>query len=267
VIKAVNGEGSIVDIVGEAGIGKSRLIAELKKRDVIKTTLLEGRATSIGRNLSFHPIIDLLRQWAGIMQQDSSTTAAYKIEKAVQGIWREDLHEVLPFLATLMGTKVSGSYAERIRGIEGDALEKMILKSTRDFLTPASEMACLVIVFEDLHWSDTSSIELLERLFRLVKTKRILFINLFRPGYEETGDRIAQAVESLFPECSLTIVLEPLNDKLSESLITKMLKTGPHHPFIRTVIKRAGGNPFFIEEIVQSFIDQNLIVFRGGRFI
>jgi class 3 adenylate cyclase/tetratricopeptide (TPR) repeat protein len=264
-MKAVNGEGSIVNIVGEAGIGKSRLIAELKKRDVMKwTTFLEGRATSIGRNLSFHPMIDLLRRWAGIMQQDSSTTAAYKLEKAVQGIWREDLHEVLPFLATLMGTKLSDSYAERIRGIEGDALEKMILKSIRDFLTRASEMTCLVIVFEDLHWSDTSSIELLEGLFRLAKTKRILFINLFRPGYEETGDRIAQTVERLFPECFLTIVLEPLNGKLSESLITNMLKTGPHHPFIRTVIERAGGNPFFIEEIVQSFIDQNLIVFKGG---
>lgn len=266
VLKAVNGEGSIVNIVGEAGIGKSRLIAELKKQDVMRwTTLLEGRATSIGRNLSFQPIIDVLRRWAGIMQQDSSIAAAYKLEKAVQGIWREDPYEILPFLATLMGTKLSGSYEEKIRGIEGDALEKMILKSIRDVLARASEMTCLVIVFEDLHWSDISSIELLEGLFRLAKTNRILFINLFRPGYKETGDRIAETVESLFPECFLTIVLEPLNDKLSESLITNMLKTGPHHPFIGTVIERAGGNPFFIEEIVQSFIDQNLIVFRGGE--
>lgn len=61
VMKAIHGEGSVVNVIGEAGIGKSRLIAELKKRDVMKrVTLLEGRAISIGKNLSFHPIIDLL---------------------------------------------------------------------------------------------------------------------------------------------------------------------------------------------------------------
>jgi len=72
VMKAVNGEGSAVNVIGEAGIGKSRLIAELKKREVMKrVTLLEGRAISIGKNLSFHPIIDLLKQWAGIAEADS----------------------------------------------------------------------------------------------------------------------------------------------------------------------------------------------------
>lgn len=76
VLKAINGEGSVVNVIGEAGIGRSRLIAELKKRDVMKrVTILEGRAISIGKNLSFHPIIDLLKQWAGIAEDDSEQAA------------------------------------------------------------------------------------------------------------------------------------------------------------------------------------------------
>ena len=75
VMKVVNGEGSVVNIIGEAGIGKSRLMAELRRREVMKkVTLLEGRAISIGRNLSFHPIIDLLKQWAGISEEDPEAT-------------------------------------------------------------------------------------------------------------------------------------------------------------------------------------------------
>jgi class 3 adenylate cyclase len=69
VMKAINGEGSVINIIGEAGIGKSRLVAELKKREVIgKVNLFEGRAVSIGRNLSFYPVIDLLKQWARIRE-------------------------------------------------------------------------------------------------------------------------------------------------------------------------------------------------------
>ena len=72
--KAINGEGSIVNVIGEAGIGKSRLIAELRNSSVMKRiTLLEGRAISIGRNLSFHPIINLLKLWARIKEEDNSS--------------------------------------------------------------------------------------------------------------------------------------------------------------------------------------------------
>ena len=85
VMKAINGEGSVVNVIGEAGIGKSRLIAELKKSHIMKrVTLLEGRAISIGKNLSFHPIIDLLKQWAGIAEDDSEAAAFDKLEKAIR---------------------------------------------------------------------------------------------------------------------------------------------------------------------------------------
>ena len=200
VMKAINGEGSVVNIIGEAGIGKSRLLAELKNREVMKrVTLLEGRAISIGKNLSFHPIIDLLKQWAGIRSDDGEAKAFDKLQAAIKRLFPEEYGEVLPFVAILMGMKLSGSHAQRTNGIEGEALKRLILKSVRDLLVKAAELTPLVIVIDDLHWADISSVELMESLFRLAETHKIVFINIFRPGYKETGDRLAQTPQRQSP--------------------------------------------------------------------
>ena len=84
VIEVINGKGSIVSIIGEAGIGKSRLVAELKEKDEIgRVILLEGRATSIGRNLGFHPIIEILKKWASIQNSDTAIVSIRKIETLI----------------------------------------------------------------------------------------------------------------------------------------------------------------------------------------
>jgi class 3 adenylate cyclase len=224
VLKAVNGQGSVVNIIGEAGIGKSRLVAELKGRETMKrVNLLEGRAISIGRNLSFHPIIDLLKQWMKIRENEDPEAAFDKLRRAVRSVAPEEAGDAVPFVATLMGIPLWGKYAERVRGLEGEALEKLILKSLRGLLVRAAERTTLVIIMEDLHWADTSSIELLESLFRLSETQRILFLNLFRPGFPETGERILKTLKERLPVYYLEMVLEPLDEQLSEALIGNML--------------------------------------------
>lgn len=267
-MKAVNGKGSIVNIIGEAGIGKSRLLAELRKREVIKgVALFEGRAISIGGNFSFHPIIDIFKQWARIRENDGEAMALGKLEAAVSRLFPEKFGEVLPFVATLMGMKMSGRYAERLKGIEGEALENLILKNIRELIIRASEQMPLVIIIEDLHWADRSSVELLEYLFRLAEEHRIIFINVFRPGYSQTGARIVETVKKRLPVYYIEIFLEPLDEGLSEALITNMLKTsGIQHAITRQIVQRTGGNPFFIEEVVRSFIDEGAIVVKNGLF-
>jgi len=261
VTQAINGHGSIVNIVGEAGIGKSRLMAELKKRDVINSiTFLEGRATSIGRKLSFHPIIDLLKNWAGIDLCDSGAEAFAKLETAVKRGNPEQTDEVMPFLATLMGMRLSGKYSERVKGIEGEALDKLIFKSIRDLLSKASESRPLVLVAEDLHWADASSLDMIESLFRLVESHPIVFVNVFRPGARDTGDRISATIRERFPNYSVEIVLQPLDKMMSRTLISNMLKIGEiQHPFLAEIIERSGGNPFFIEEVVRSLVEEGAI--------
>lgn len=268
VLKAVNGEGSVVNIIGEAGIGKSRLVAELKNSEIMnRITLLEGRAMSMGRNLSFHPVIDLLKQWAKIREDDSEATALIKLETAVRRVCSEKLHEVLPFVATLMGMKLSGRYAQRVEGIEGEALERLILKNVRDLLIKATELRPLMIVTEDLHWADMSSIELLESLMRLAERHRVLFVNVFRPGHNNTGDRIMKTIKESLPVYYVEIALKPLDEHMSEILVNNMLNIrGLQLSVIDQIVGRSGGNPFFIEEVVRSLIDEGAVVAADGAF-
>lgn len=268
VLKAINGEGSVVSIIGEAGIGKSRLVAELKKSEVMnRITLLEGRAVSMGRNLSFHPVIDLLRQWAKIREDDSEAAALLKLETAVRRVCPEEQHEVLPFVATLMRMKLPGRYAQRVEGIEGEALERLILKNVRDLLIKATELTPLMIVTEDLHWADMSSIELLESLLRLAERHRVLFVNVFRPGHKKTSDRIIKTIKEKLPVYYVEIVLAPLDAHMSEILVNNMLNIrGLQLSVINQIVERSGGNPFFIEEVVRSLIDEGAVVAKDGAF-
>ena len=268
VMKAINDQGSVVNIIGEAGIGKSRLLAELKNREVMKrVTLWEGRAISIGKNLSFHPIIDLLKQWAGIRSDDGEAKAFDKLQAAIKRFFHEEYDEVLPFVAILMGMKLSGIHAQRTKGIEGEALNRLILKSVRDLLVKATELSPLVMVIDDLHWADTSSVELLESLFRLAETHKILFINLFRPGYKETGDRLAESLKDRQVNYYVEMMLEPLAEEMSEALIGNMLNLRElQHAFVTSIVERTGGNPFFIEEVVRSLIDEQALLPKGGTF-
>jgi class 3 adenylate cyclase len=269
ILKAVNGEGSVVNVVGEAGIGKSRLMAELKKREVLKRVmLLEGRAISMGRNLSFYPIIDLLKNWSRIREDDGEASAMNKLQEAIRRVSVEEADEIFPFVATLMGMKLSGKYAERVKGIEGEALEKLIFKNVRELLIRSTEIIPTVLVIEDLHWADVSSLILIDALYRLVRTQKVVFINVFRPGYWENEEKnpanLKDRMTDLLP---VEIVLQPLDVQSSETLINNMLSIkGLHHGVKTRIIERAGGNPFFIEEVVRGLIDEGAVVVKDGGF-
>jgi class 3 adenylate cyclase/tetratricopeptide (TPR) repeat protein len=268
VLKVINGEGSIVSVIGEAGIGKSRLMDELKKTgDLKKVTLLEGRALSIGRNLSYFPIIDILKNWAKITDDDSETKSLSKLELTIAGIHPGGVGEVFPFVATLMGMKLTGKYADRVKGIEGEAMEKLILKSMRELMIKIAEHRPFVCIIHDIHWADLSSIELLESLFRLAEKHPILFIIELRPNYKETGERVLETIRERYNRFYSEIKLEPLDEKECEILIQNLVKVSGIPTSIITVItNRAEGNPFFIEEVIRSFIDDGVIKIEDGEF-
>src|SRR6185503_5036730 len=180
-----------------------------------QATVLEGRSTSIGQNLSFHPFIDLLRHWARIDDDDGDGEAFGKLETALADVMGDDAAEALPFVATLLGMRLGGAYAERLHGIEGEALEKLITKSMRELFQRMAGARPLVLVFEDLHWADGSSINLLETLLRLSTEGPVLFVNVFRPDYQETAARILQSALDVHAQRHVEIRIEPLDAQQS----------------------------------------------------
>ncbi len=266
-LKAINGQGGIVSIIGDAGFGKSRLISELRKKDAItRTALFEGRALSIGKNLGFHPIVDILRNWAGISEEDNDPQACVKLENSIMKIVPDSASEMFPFIATLMGLELKGNAAERVKGITGDALNKLTQKSVRDLIIEGSKLLPVVILIEDLHWADQSSIDLLQSLFRLAGNHRVLFINSFRPNFKETSDRLLAEVREKYAGFHEEIYLQPLDDRTSKLLMEKLLKVQDLPPKLNEAISRAEGNPFFIEEVLRSLIDDGVLVEEDGHF-
>lgn len=267
-LKVINGEGAIVSLIGEAGIGKSRLIAEFKKNEALKKiTLLEGRALSFGKNLSYHPIVNMIKNWAEIREEDSEIESLSKLENAIAANYPEGAEEVFPFIATMMAMKLSGRHAERLKGIEGESLEKLILKNLREFIANAVETGGIIFIFEDLHWADVSTIEMLESLFHLVENHQILVINVLRSNYKETGERILRTLREKFVEVHEEIFLAPLDDNQCTNLIRNLLKVNEIPGEIRSAIaSRAEGNPFFIEEVVRSFIEEGVVELKDGKF-
>ena len=167
-----------------------------------------------------------------------------------------------------MGIKFSGKHSQRVEGMEGEALEKLILKNVRELLIRSAERIPIVIVMEDLHWADTTSLELLESIFRLAHTHPVVFINVFRPGYWQGDDREVETLPEWLPEIDFAeIAIRPLGKQLGEALVNNMLEVkGLRHAIKQQIVERSGGNPFFMEEIVRSLIDEGAIVRKNGAF-
>jgi class 3 adenylate cyclase/tetratricopeptide (TPR) repeat protein len=269
IVELLAGTGGIVSIVGEAGIGKSRLTAEAELLpEAQDTMMLEGRSLSVGQGLSFHPFDDLLRHWAAITDDDDEAAALAKLEAAMARTAGVDVGETLPFVATLMGMRLGGAYGGRIHGIEGEAMERLILKTMRQLLERIAASKPLILIFEDLHWADASSIKLLEALLRLVDTAPILFLLVFRPDFPHTSERIRQCARERFAERSVAIELDPLDEQQSDLLIRGLLKIDDLPDATRALIsQRAEGNPFYIEEVVRSLIDEGAVEAKEGRLL
>jgi predicted ATPase/class 3 adenylate cyclase len=266
-LRLIDGEGSIMFVEGEAGVGKSRLLAELRGKDCLRgATLLEGSAQSIGRNLSFHPFLEMLDAWAGIREEDGASEISTKLEAAIERAASGEAGEIFPFVAVMRGLELRGRHAKRVSGIAGDALAKLVFKSLRDLIRLMSQQHPVVIILEDLHWVDQSSLELLEALFRLAESERVMFLAALRPSEQKTEKLVENVRQAYGPRC-LVIDLAALNRPESEQMVSNLLKNRAiPKDILDSIGERAGGNPFFIEEIVRSWIDQGAVTVSKEGF-
>jgi class 3 adenylate cyclase/tetratricopeptide (TPR) repeat protein len=262
------GRGGVASVIAEAGLGKSRLVAELAASDVARDLAWrEGRSIAIGRHASFHPIADLCRSWIEARDDDGDAELLAKLDASIRRGLPDDVDELLPPMASLLGLRLDAERQARLDALQGDALEKLILRSVTQVLRAGSALRPVVVVMDDLHWADQSSIELLEALLRLCEEHPILFLNLFRPACEATSERIRAAARERHADRYLEIELEPLDGTAARSLLNNLFRQGDIPHATRDLIEqKARGNPFFIEEVVRSLVDEGAVEVRDGRF-
>ena len=260
------GQGGLAWISGEAGLGKSRLVAELHelaaRRDV---HWLEGRAISFGSAISYGPFVEIVRRDAGINEDDDEDESRRKLESRAADLFADESDDLLPYLGA-MSLGLRDEFAGRARYREGDALDGQIFRVTRRLLERLAAQRPLVLVLEDWHWADGSSAELLEHVLPLADGLPLLFCCVTRTGEYGPAVRLGKLRDKgRLPTTTTEVPLSPLSTDESARLVCNLLRLDELPPRLGGPLQtRTEGNPFFIEEVVQTLIARDEIVWDDG---
>jgi class 3 adenylate cyclase/tetratricopeptide (TPR) repeat protein len=257
------GWGTITTVIGEAGLGKSRLLVELLQSAVAgRITVLRGTGIAVGQNLSYHPFVELIRRWADIADDDVENVASAMLDAAVGALPDTYPREGLPFVARLLGIERPGPDGQALSTIAIDALEILITKSVRDLLLAMAAKHPILVVLDDLHWADQSSIALLIGILPLVEQAPVGFLLAGRPDYPSTTGAVLAAAAHVLPAERLEEVrLSALSARQAGALLHNLIPFDDRPATTRNVVlSKAHGNPLFIEEVVRSLIEQGAIV-------
>ncbi|SHK97867.1 Double zinc ribbon [Desulfatibacillum alkenivorans DSM 16219] len=253
--KASSGSGQAASLVGEAGVGKSRILLEFKKRlDEQGITCLEGCCLHYGASMPYLPFLDILKILFGIEEDDREFIVKKKIRDKVDGLGENMAHMLSPLQALLSVAVDDPGWL----GLEPQERRERAFEALRDLLILSSQDQPLVIAVEDLHWIDKTSEEFLGYFMGWIAASPILLVITYRPEYTHPwGSR------SYYSQ----IRVDQLTSKSSTELISAMLEGGEAVPELRDlIITRAAGNPLYMEELTRSLFENGCIAKEGAQF-
>jgi class 3 adenylate cyclase/tetratricopeptide (TPR) repeat protein len=236
--------GQVFGVVGEAGVGKSRLVLEFRNLLSGKPyTFLEGRCFHFGSSMAYLPVMDILRSYFNISEGMRETVIKENIEEKIKGFDARLHHIEAPLHELLSVTVEDESYLR----IEPKLRREQIFEAIRDLLLMESQTNPLVIVFEDLHWIDKTSEEFLSYIIEWLPNTRVLLILLYRPEYVH-----GWGSKSYYSR----IGLGQLPAVASSEMVKCLLEGADVSPEVRElIIGRAGGNPLFMEEFTYALLE------------
>ena len=267
-----DGRGQMISIIGEAGVGKSRLAAELKaqiektKSSDKKPLWLEGRCLELGIAASYWPFIDMFREYFGWQAEDTERTRAEGVVKVLkqlvdQGALTEERYEEIgPLFGHILSIQFGNEWDTRFEAIDADQLKSRTFLAVRDFVLALAKIQPTVFVLEDLHWSDNLSLDLIPLLMESLTLAPILLVCVYRPDQDQKSWHLSTIAEQKCPERYTELRLSELTQAQSRLLIESLLKIENLSSKVKDrIIERAQGNPFFVEEVMRSLIDSDLI--------
>jgi predicted ATPase len=258
-----SGIGGIVTLAGEAGLGKSRLVAEIRTSDVGPRTLdwIEGRCLSYGSSIAYLLWLDMLRGWVGAAPDAVPAAVRDALSERVQALCPDCFDDVFPFLARLMSLRLDDETEAVLRGLGAKGLQIGTFRAVETLLESAARRGPLVVVCEDLHWADPTSVDLLEHLLALTDRTSLLFICVFRPHTEHSCWQIKETAARRYRHRHTDLWLESLSPAESRTLVGNLLRVEDLPRELRErILGHAEGNPFYVEEIIRSLIDDEAIV-------
>ena len=279
--QVLKGQGGMVSLIGEAGVGKSRLVFELKEYLVSNSAVPnpqseivwhEGRCLEMGIAASYWPFIDILREYFAWSAESDESERAQGITLCLQEmVDRQELSEerrdeIGPLLGNLLSIRFGNEWDERLSDLDPESVKYRTFIDLRDFFLALAKQEPVILVLEDLHWADNLSLDLISLLMETLADAPILLLCVYRPEREHKCWHLATIATRKCPECYTEIHLNELSHDQSRRLVESLMTIDDLPASVKDLIlRKSQGNPFFVEEVVRSMIDSG-VVYREGDF-
>jgi class 3 adenylate cyclase/tetratricopeptide (TPR) repeat protein len=253
--RAGAGHGQVAAIVGEAGVGKSRLVYECIHSHRTRAWLvLESASVSYGKATPYFPVVELLKRSIHIEDTDDPRTVRAKVTGHILTL-DEALHDTIPAMLSLLDVVPDDHVFLQL---DPPQRRQRTLEALKRVLLRESQVQPLLLVFEDLHWIDTETQALLDRMVESLPTARLLLLVNYRPEYQHTwGSKTYYA----------QLRLDPLPPASADELLQALLGDDPSlAPLTPLLIARTEGNPFFLEESVRTLVETGVLVGTPGAY-
>jgi class 3 adenylate cyclase len=264
------GQGRVACIIGEPGMGKSRLLAELRasvEKSDPAARWIEGRCLSYGESMPYHLLLDLVRSLIGVTALADESQVAATLETYLRDLLGDEWRETYAYLGHLLSLRLDPQIQARVSALEIETLKRYV-SSLVAVLRAASARGPLVVVCDDVHWADSSSVEVLLTVMPTFASLPAPFVLSSRAERASAGWKLIASARDVFGDALTEIRLEPLSMDASRELVANLLTIESLPAAARdAVLARAEGNPFFVEEVIRMLIDRGAIVREGDRWI
>ena len=254
--QAQEGDGQAVLIAGEAGLGKSRLLQAFRERlAAAPHSWLECRCTPYSQGSAFHPLIELVEQGLGFKPHDDPESKLRRLEAGL-AYAKLSTSEVVPLIAGLLSLPLPDRYPPLRQSPE--LQRKQTMEALVAWTLALAEQQPLVMLYEDLHWCDPSTVELLGLLLGQSPTAKVLILVTFRPSFEPPWPGRSHVTP---------LAVNRLSRREATNMIGGMTRGVPlPDAVVQRIVERADGVPLFVEEVTKMVLESDLLTQRDGRY-
>lgn len=255
--------GRIITIIGEAGVGKSRLVHEWQQtsQSAGGVRWITARCLSYTESVGYAPFQELLHQLFDLTAADPAAKRQQLRQALAQWFTADDAEATLPYLANFLNIPLDEAAQERIRYLDGEALQRRTFVAIRTVLTAVAQQQPLLILFDAMHWMDRASLDLVAYLLPLAAQLPLAFFWLFRPDREKGCWQLRRKARQEYPDHYREIGLYGLNTADTQEMLLNLAPVREWPSGVADMIlNRVEGNPLYLEEVIRSLINDGLLV-------
>lgn len=253
-----SGKGQVASIIGEAGIGKSKLTYEFKKQLSKDNFIVEGRGIQYLSSASYLVLQDTLRDLIGIEESGKKTSAAQLVENFIKATHYSSLNKIVPFIKYFLGLPLNKIDHSRFNSMQPKDRIRMINEALCTLFIRISNIKPLVIVFEDCHWIDQETIDFMERFVKNIGDSKVMIVNLYRPEFNV--DKKTSSL-SFFTQFNL----KPLKQDDTLILLYDLLRCKDiEDKLVKLLMRKSGRVPFYIHELANNLLNNDIIFKDNG---